>query len=51
MTDQYERAAQNMGKVLGFHAKEWEDWVFFFAGKDKLDVRTAFLARDILVSQ
>ena len=38
LTGQYDAAAAATPKILGINAKLWEDWVFLFADKGKLDV-------------
>lgn len=38
LAGQYDAAAAATPKILGINAKLWEDWVFLFADKGKLDV-------------
>lgn len=37
-TDRYQEAASESARILGINAKSWENWIFLFAEKGKLDV-------------
>jgi len=39
LAGQFDKAAETCPKILGINAKMWEDWVFLFADKGRLEVR------------
>lgn len=39
LAGQFEKAGETCPKILGINAKMWEDWVFLFADKGRLEVR------------
>lgn len=40
MLDKYDEAARLCPKVCGHDLKRWEDWIFVFTQKHRLQVRT-----------